>query len=178
MNFTQNYFDLFNVPSHFYVDKNILSIHYRDLQKQFHPDKAANKPASEQRMAVQFSGYINSAYDTLRSSVLRAEYMLSCEGEVIDEQSVTISDGQFLFLQIEWRESLGDILSLDDNDHAESQLDKLHNTVKKAFSELENSFDQQYTQRCFVDAKATIAKMQFVEKMLKEIDAAESTLFD
>jgi molecular chaperone HscB len=178
MNFTQNYFDLFNVPLHFHIDKNILSAHYRDLQKQFHPDKSANKPANEKRMAVQFSGYINTAYDTLRSPVLRAEYMMSCAGEVIDEHSVTISDGQFLFLQMEWRESLGDILSLDDSDQAENQLDNLHSTVKEVFSELASCFGQQYTQRCFVDAKATIAKMQFVEKMLKEIDAAESTLFD
>ncbi|MFT7389244.1 MAG: molecular chaperone HscB [Candidatus Endobugula sp.] len=178
MNFTQNYFDLLNVPLHFYVDKNRLSTHYRDLQKQFHPDKSASKPASEQRMAVQFSGYINTAYETLRSPVYRAEYMLSCEGEAIDVQSVTISDGQFLFLQMEWRELLGDILALDDHGQAENKLEELHQTVKQTFGTLESSFDQQYTQRCFVDAKVTVAKMQFVEKMLKEIDAAESTLFD
>jgi molecular chaperone HscB len=178
MNFTQNYFDLFNMPQAFFLDKEVLSVSYRDLQKKFHPDKSVNKPASEQRHAVQFAGYINTAYQTLLSSVERASYLLFLAGETIDDQSTTISDGQFLFLQMEWRESLTEINGCSDVDRAEEQLDALLLAVKQTFAELETIFNQQYADKDFIVAKNTIAKLQFVEKMLREIDSAEAALFD
>ncbi|MGS2716745.1 Fe-S protein assembly co-chaperone HscB [Eionea flava] len=178
MNFTQNYFDLFNLPINFTVDNNRLAAAYRDLQKQFHPDKVADKPASEQRIAVQFAGFINTAYETLRSPVSRAIYMLAEKGFSIDEQAATVSDGQFLFLQMEWRESLSSIISLIDKDEAEEQLEQLEQQVNQSFSDFQQIFDKQYSDEAFEAAKATIAKMQFVAKMLAEIDGAESTIFD
>lgn len=178
MDFTQNYFDLLKVPQGFFIDKGVLSANYRDLQKTFHPDKSANKPASEQRTAVQFAGYINTAYETLLSPVERATYLLSLAGEVIDDQSATVNDGQFLFLQMEWRESLAEIKSDSNTDSAEELLEALLVTVKQAFAELEVAFSQQYVGKEFLEAKNTIAKMQFVAKMLKEIDSAEAALFD
>ena len=176
MDFTQNYFDLLKVPQVFFIDKGVLSANYRDLQKTFHPDKSANKPASEQRTAVQFAGYINTAYETLLSPVERATYLLLLAGEVIDDQSATVNDGQFLFLQMEWRESLAEIKS--NTDSTEELLEALLVTVKQAFAELEVAFSQQYVGKEFLEAKNTIAKMQFVAKMLKEIDSAEAALFD
>jgi molecular chaperone HscB len=178
MDFTQNYFGLLNVPQGFFIDKKILSANYRELQKTFHPDKSASKPASEQRTAVQFAGYINTAYETLLSPVERATYLLSLAGEVIDDQSATVNDGQFLFLQMEWRESLAEIKYDDNADDAEKQLEGLLVTVKQAFTELESAFNQQYIKKEFFEAKNTIAKMQFVAKMSKEIDSAEAALFD
>ena len=63
-------------------------------------------------------------------------------------------------------------------DSAEEQLDALLLTVKQAFGELEATFNQQYADKDFLVAKSTIAKLQFVEKMLREIDSAEAVLFD
>jgi molecular chaperone HscB len=178
MDFTQNYFNLFKVPQDFFLDKEVLSANYRDLQKKFHPDKSANKPANEQRSAVQFAGYINTAYQTLLSPVERAIYLLSLMGEEVDDQSTTISDGQFLFLQMEWRESLAEIKTEKNIDSVEKQLESLLLTVRQAFAELEVIFNQQYADKDFLIAKDTIAKLQFVAKMLKEIDSAEAALFD
>lgn len=178
MDITQNYFQLLRLPQKYFFDKNVLSVHYRDLQKQFHPDKYATESANEQRLAVQFAAYINTAYQTLKSSVLRAEYLLSLEGEEVDQQSTTVSDGQFLMLQMEWRESLGDIGVLKDLDAAEEQLDNLSETVKGEASSLEALFDQHYSSGNFDAAKQTVAKLHFVEKMLREINSLESSLFD
>jgi molecular chaperone HscB len=178
MDFSQNYFDLFSLPQGFFVNKKVLSENYRDLQKKFHPDKSASKPVREQRNAVQFAGYVNTAYQTLLSPVERATYLLSLVGEAVDDQSTTISDGQFLFLQMEWRESLAEINTCNNADSVEDQLEVLLLTVKQAFAELETTFNQQYTDENFLVAKNTVAKLQFVEKMLKEIDSAEAALFD
>lgn len=95
MNFTQNYFELFQLPKLYEVDKKQLSNNYRQLQKQSHPDRYATHTVSEQRMAVQFAAHINSAYHTLLSPVKRAEYLLSLYVEVIDLQTATTQDTEF-----------------------------------------------------------------------------------
>ncbi len=178
MDFTQNYFDLLGSPRQYEVSLPQISDHYRDLQKQFHPDKFASKSAAEQRAAVQFAAYINTAYQTLKSPVLRAEYLLQLVDEVIDHQNSTISDGAFLMLQMQWRESLGDISMIDDNNLAEENIDALRGEVKKQGATLQNDFNLQYEQQCYKDAKATVAKLHFVEKMQQEIETIESSLFD
>ncbi|MFT5118796.1 MAG: molecular chaperone HscB [Kiritimatiellia bacterium] len=174
MDFTQNYFQLLSIPQQYTVDNTLLSDCYRQLQKQFHPDKFASKPANEQRLAVQFAAYINTAYQTLQSSILRAEYLLLLADEEVNHQSTTISDGQFLMLQMQWRESLADIVALEDLSMAEDQLDRLGVVVKQEVIDLELSFEQQYSAQDMAEAKKTVAKLHFVTKMLSEIDSAYS----
>lgn len=179
MDFTQNYFDLFGLPVVFLLDKQALASlpqKYRDLQKKFHPDKFASQSANEQRLAVQFAAYINNAHDVLKSPVLRAEYLLQLSGYEFDNQSVTISDAQFLMLQIEWRESLAEISAIKDLDAAETQLDALTDKVTQCNRSLQQDFSNDYLQGNFSDAQQQLSKLQFTEKMLLEIDAQEASL--
>jgi molecular chaperone HscB len=178
MDITQNYFELLRLPQEYFCDKNVLSQHYRELQKQFHPDNYVNQSATEQRLAVQFAAYINTAHQTLMSPVRRAEYMLVLRGEEIDHQSTTISDGQFLMLQMEWRESLMDIGALNDAAMAEQQLDELTAIVSAEATLLENTFNQYYCENNLSAAKQVVAKLYFVEKMLQEIERLDASLFD
>lgn len=178
MDISQNYFELLRLPQEYFFDKTLLSQHYRELQKQFHPDKYASKSANEQRLSVQFAAYINTAYQTLMSSVRRAEYMLVLQGEEVDHQSTTISDGQFLMLQMEWREALTDIAVLNDLNMAEQELDALADVVNVEAVSLENLFNQYYCDSNFSAAKQVVAKLHFVEKMLQEIERLEASLFD
>lgn len=178
MDFTQNYFELLGVPQQYVIDQLVLSDRYRDLQKQFHPDKCAAKPASEQRAAVQFAAYINTAYQTLKLPVSRAEYLLELVDHSVDQQSTTISDGQFLMLQMEWREDLSDIAGVTDLSVAENKIDSLRVVVKQESVALQQLFYQQYKDLQFDVAKNTVAKLHFVEKMLREIESLEASLFD
>lgn len=178
MDITQNYFQLFSLPEVFFIDKSLLSINYRNLQKQFHPDNYASQPANEQRLAVQFASHINTAYQTLQSSVKRAEYLLQLQGLEVDHQTMTVSDGQFLMLQMEWREGLADIAQLADVDAAEEALDQLTDEVKKAGSELEEQFNHYYEENNSEAASIVVSKLFFVEKMLQEIERLDASLFD
>jgi molecular chaperone HscB len=178
MDITQNYFQLLRLPQAYSVDKAALSAHYRELQKQFHPDNFATTSANEQRLAVQFSAFINTAYQTLKSSVLRAEYLLLLVGEEVDHQSTTINDGQFLMLQMEWRESLGDISMISELVVAEEQLESLSDVVKREALSLEALFDQSYNEKNLEIAKQVVAKLHFVDKMSREIESLEASLFD
>ena len=182
MDFTQNYFQLLQLPQQYPVDVKQLSERYRELQKEFHPDKFSSQSSSEQRLSVQFASYINTAYQTLKSPVLRAEYLLSLSGQHVDHQSTTISDHGFLLLQMEWREALSAItVSVNDTnseENAEQELDALHKEVNEYLLKTQCQFEQEYNKQCWDEAKQAIAQLHFIEKMLREIITRESTLFD
>ena len=78
-----------------------LNRRYLLLQQEFHPDGYAKKSDAEQRLAVQMAALINQAFETLKSPLHRAQYLLERTGISADEQSKTTSDGAFLMQQIE-----------------------------------------------------------------------------
>jgi len=178
MDFTQNYFDLLSVPQQFMLDKKHASENYRKLQKQFHPDNFVSQPANDQRLAVQFSAYVNTAHQTLLSPVSRAQYLLELAGHADNQQFVTIKDGMFLMMQMEWREEFTAISVLKDSELAEAQLGELEQSVRNAFLSTQALFEDQYEQQRFMDAKQAVAKLHFIEKMMDKIESLDSTLFD
>ncbi|RYG69866.1 Fe-S protein assembly co-chaperone HscB [archaeon] len=71
-----NLFDMFQLPKTFDLDLDQLENAYKTLQKSLHPDKFATKSSSEKQKSTVTSSTINYAYETLRSPVHRAEYMV------------------------------------------------------------------------------------------------------
>ena len=92
------------------VDQISLDASYRKLQQEFHPDRYASKGAVEKRLAVQTASLINQAYDTLKSPLKRAQYLLELKQIDASQDSHITSDGAFLMQQIELREALSEAL--------------------------------------------------------------------
>jgi molecular chaperone HscB len=78
--FNKNYFELFNLPVEFGIDRALLSERYRRLQQDMHPDRYATASAQQQRIAVQYSALVNEAYATLNKPLSRALYLLKMAG--------------------------------------------------------------------------------------------------
>jgi molecular chaperone HscB len=181
MDLTQNYYQLFNLPQSFLVDQDELAKNYRQLQRELHPDKFASKSASEQRMSVQFTSLVNGAYQTLKSPLLSAEYLLELAGHPVNSDSFTIDDGEFLFKQMEWREHLAD-LSHDlksakiDALTVSAQLDELMLDVIKEKQQLIDIYEKKYNDTLYDEAKQCVAKLHFVEKMFVNINHLEDDL--
>ncbi len=178
MDLSQNYFDLFGLPQRFDVDKKQLLQGYRKLQREFHPDSYANKNHSEQRLAEQFSAYINTAYQTLASTVLRAKYLLSLSGFEVDKDKMTIADTQFLLKQMQWREQLADIAQSDTSVASVDSLSALVDEVTSQEQVLIVSFTQWYQRNDFSQAMECVAKLHFVDKIQCEIERLEDALLD
>lgn len=177
MDLTQNYFELFGLPVQFGVDQKHLRQQYRELQTQFHPDKFASKSSSEKRLAEQFSGLINSAYQTLGSPLMTAEYLLELAGHPINNENLTIDDGSFLFKQMEWRESLSD-LKVEDAVKTEKILATLTKEVAAQRQDLTQQFMTEFDQNHLSQCTQVIAKWHFVEKMQTEIERLEDAVFE
>ena len=78
--FQQNYFQLFDLPRQFHLDSAELGARFRQLQGQLHPDRFTSKSQHEQRIAVQYSAFVNQAYTALRKPLERAFYLLELVG--------------------------------------------------------------------------------------------------
>lgn len=166
----QNYFQLFQLPQAFDLDQAALAAAYRKIQQQVHPDKFAGLPAAEQRIAVQFASWVNQAYDTLRHSVKRGEYLLTLAAQHESMQNSTTTDPEFLIQQMQWREMLSDC-------HSEIEplaaLDRLRVQAKQEMSALEGQFSAAYQGQDWPLARQILGKLMFVNKLLADIHQQE-----
>ena len=166
----QNHFQLFRLSESFELDLSVLAENYRQLQLEAHPDRFANAPEREKMRAVQLSSYLNEAYDTLKSTLRRAAYLLSLND--VDVEQVSQSDlGMDLLLeQINLREALDE---LPKNTSALPALENLKTEVTVKLASREQDFAGELQRREFGSAKKFFHEMQFLHKLLAEIDSGE-----
>jgi len=172
---TSNYFEIFGLPVSYQVDLSLLSERYRDMQREFHPDRYANKPDQEQRIAVQYAAVINQAFSQLQSPLLRAQYLLSLKNIEGQGDAQITRDPLLLMQQIELREKLSDTAQAN---NAFSLLEEVAEAAESEYIALQKVFDQQYSESKFQEALETIAKMQFFSKLLVEVEQREHELDD
>ena len=175
MKLTSDFFEIFAIPVAWQVDSSQLQSRYLKLQQEFHPDRFASRSDTEKRLAVQTASLINQAYDTLKSPLKRAQYLLELNKIDASQDSHITSDGVFLMEQIELREALSDVRNSADPFAA---LDSLRSGVENSYAEQQNQFQAQYQESDFDHAFNTVAKMQFSAKLLDEIEQLEAELED
>ncbi|RLQ23850.1 Fe-S protein assembly co-chaperone HscB [Seongchinamella sediminis] len=173
--FSQNYFQLFDLPVQFAIDARMLGERYRQLQRQLHPDRYASAAQHEKRMAVQYSAFVNEAYAALRSPLKRALYLLQLEGLSAEEISAQQVDGGFLIEQMELREKLESLHDLVDPD---TVLDHLVREISGDINSHQAEFEAAYNQSDLTAAASACVKMQYLEKLLQEAEQIESELMD
>jgi molecular chaperone HscB len=174
---SRSYFELFHFPEQYSLDVDLLEQRYRQLQRSVHPDKYADGEALAQRLAVQYSSLLNEARDVLRSPVKRANYLLSRIGRADAglKDSTTTADAEFLLQQMEWREELAE--SAEQSEPL-AALDVLKRQFEEALSGYEQQFDAAFSSRDFDAAHVNIIKMQFLAKLLAEVDMQEERFLD
>ncbi|PKH03171.1 Fe-S protein assembly co-chaperone HscB [Psychromonas sp. MB-3u-54] len=168
-----NYFDLFSLPVIFPIDQARLSETYRELQKQTHPDKFVMKSDSERLRAMQKSTEINDAYQTLKNSCLRAQYLLLLAGLDIALEQKTLQDTAFLVQQMEWRESIA-AFTEDDQD----KIDEFALQLQQQVADLESKIEVQLQNDELEATANSIRQLKFMLKLQIELALIEEKLFD
>ena len=173
--FKQNYFELFDIPASFHVDQELLIGRYRDLQSQWHPDRFASGSEQQKLQAVQVSSLLNQALDTLRTPLVRAGYLLTlkqCDIERVSQQDLGM---ELLMEQMQLRETLED-LPVDDS--ALAALDALKERVNSKLQISEQAFAKHLDADAILDAKKSYHELQFLVKLLREIEIGEEQRLD
>ena len=157
------------MPRLFRIDRASLDAHYRQMQAVIHPDKFASRPSSEQRLAAARSADLNTAYQTLKNSALRAQYLCDLQADssdVGDRASAAKLPAEFLIQQMQYREALSDAKA----QRSASQLADLQAQVtplkRTAEDDLARLIDDEHS---FAFARQKINEFMFIDKLLNEI---------
>ena len=173
---TQNYFELFNFPVSYDLDLTELSNRYRKLQHTVHPDKFANASDLERRLSMQKSTLINEAYQTLKSPLQRARYMLLLKGVDLSSDTSTSMDSEFLMQQMRLREELEQMRSHSD---PESKLLILAEEIEQAIAEQITVLSRLFNEandNSLEQIADYVRRMQFMMKLQQETEALEEEL--
>lgn len=171
----KNHFELFGLEPGFELELENLSARYRDLQRAVHPDKFANASDQERLLSVQQAAQINEAFQTLKSPLSRARYLLELKGFALDDTD-TAMDPMFLMEQMELRESLAGVR---DNSDPFAELMKLRDTIEGRESGLISDLGSAFGSAdpaALEGARDTVRKLQFMEKLLQELEELEDEL--
>ncbi|MEZ9482226.1 co-chaperone HscB [Vibrio splendidus] len=168
-----NHFELFGLPLQFQLDGSLLSSQFRDLQRQFHPDKFAIASERDRLLAVQKAAQINDAYQVLKNPISRAEYLLVQHGEDIRGEQQTMQDPMFLMEQMELREELEDIA---DSSDPEDALFAFEGKVSKMHKQQLSAIQQELESEAWLEAADRVRKLKFIAKLKNEIELVEDRL--
>ena len=164
-----DHFRLFGLAPSFQLDRAQLDLAFRDLQAQVHPDKSAHLGELAQRLAMQRSTLVNEAYQTLKSPIRRARYLLSLQGVDTQEETNTAMPVDFLMAQMEWREAVEEAVKARDLD----ALEKMEVRVKAQTRELETLLAVKIdAEQDYALAAGLVRKLRFMEKLAEEIHSA------
>jgi molecular chaperone HscB len=166
-----DYFQLFDLPRGFDIDVGALQPRYRELQRQFHPDRFAAEPVDVQRVAVQRAADINAGFSVLKDAVLRARHLLELAGHPLHIESATVSDTDFLMAQMELREQLEESKTL-------AQMADLRHESEDWLQNLGREFAIDYRDGDWLEAGDTVRKMQFMSRFIEEVRQQEARLED
>jgi molecular chaperone HscB len=165
----QNHFELFDLPTSFAIDRAQLDQSYRKLQSEVHPDRFAAASSSERLRSMQWATHANEAYQTLKSPVARARYLLHLHGIDTQEETNTAMPAEFLMQQMEWREAIDEARAALDIAALEKLLLELDREAGAQESELHIALDERHD---YPHAAGIVRKLRFLDKVRDEIQQA------
>ncbi|MDP0560390.1 MAG: Fe-S protein assembly co-chaperone HscB [Candidatus Thioglobus sp.] len=161
----QNYFELFDLETSFFIDDDQLKAAYRREISRFHPDNYATKNESEKLQALQNTSLLNTAFTSLKTPLNRASYLLKMQGlDPFDERD-TVMNHDFLMSQIDLREELEVIEEDRDSLGLEDFLERVDLHIEENTESIYKAFELNSDH---MDIKMYVRELKFYDQLYKE----------
>jgi molecular chaperone HscB len=168
MNFTADFFTLFQLAPRFRLDLAELEARYLALQGKVHPDRYARADERARRLSMQMAARVNEAYRALREPLARARYLLSLAGHDAAESNVRM-EPEFLIAQMEWREAVQEARNGGEPHELERLRQRLALEMQDRYRRLAALFDEQGD---LPAAAEDVRQLMFLEKLRDDIEDA------
>jgi len=165
-----NYFEIFDLPVVYEIDKQVLTDKFILLQKRYHPDHFSVASEAQKLASSQKTECINAAYHTLKDPILRAEYFLQLKINLDLEQEKNLQDMPFLMEQIQWHERLATAQSLE-------ELDELTQVLSKKKNHWLTHCEKAIRTGDYQQATGYVIRLRFVRRLLSLIDKKEEEFY-
>lgn len=174
IDFTQNHFALLGLPETFAQELRSLETRYRALVAECHPDRTASADEATKRLSLQASTQVNEAWQTLKSPLARARYLLKLRGVDTQEETNTAMPIDFLMNQMEWREAIEEAGANKNIDRLEDLSRELRAEIGAFEDNLSTLIDAKHD---YAEAAVAVRKLRFLEKLEEELsDAIEQAM--
>lgn len=173
LSIADNYFSQFELPVGYDIDLDRLNGQFRELQTIVHPDRYAAAEDEQRLQAIKLSSYLNEAYETLKSPLRRAGYLLQLQGVDIEQVEQSDLDPELLFEQMRLRESLAE---LPKDESALERLEELHHATSARLAQRQQDFAGFLAGASLGPAKQMFHELQFLTKLQAEIEIAEDDI--
>ncbi len=161
----QNYFELFDLETSFFIDESSLKRSYQSEISRFHPDNFATKSEPEKLQALQNTSLLNSAYSVLKAPLSRATYLLKLEGmNAFDEKDTAMEEG-FLISQIELRDELEVIEEKKDSLGLDDFIERVDSFIEEKIESISEAYNLSSDQQLI---KMHVRELKFFDQLYKE----------
>jgi len=178
-----DYFTLLGLPKQFGLTMATLDERFRQLQREVHPDRFAAADDASRRASMMLATQINAAYQTLRSPLKRAIYLLEQAGVDVGAESNTAMSPDFLMSQMMWREQVADARAAKDTGTLAALQSEIADDIRDAYVDLGRALDQSSDnapkqENPLQTAVEGVRRLMFLEKLREEIEDAIFALED
>jgi molecular chaperone HscB len=164
-----DHFARLGLPAALDLEPASLDRAYFALQRQWHPDRFAQRPADERARASAEAAALNDAYRTLKDPLSRAVYLAEMTGVELPGDGKTIDDPDLLMEAMEAREALHEA---DTTDAVDRLAADARDDIKASLSRLGSLF--------LNDDKGAIRKallrLRYLDKFVEEARARRTNL--
>lgn len=163
----QNYFELFSLVPDFDINITKLNTQYQQQVAKFHPDKFASGSDKQKVLALQNTSLINTAFETLKSPLSRANYLLELNGINVFDEKDTQMNVDFLISQIELRESLEAIQTAKDEAALDTFIKNISNKIKDNVKKIHQAF----IDKDDIKNKNMVRELKFYQQLQQQANA-------
>jgi molecular chaperone HscB len=159
-----NIFATFALPISYDIDEHGLDMAFKKLQMKLHPDKFATKSSNERSVSNQSSAAVNYSYQTLKSPVHRAEYLvwLLFRRKIFEETQMN-QDQSFILEMFEWRENA------EDAKGDKKKTTAITEKITAEFKKLQKQFSQSIGKKDENTAVQSATRLKYFSKVSRLI---------
>jgi molecular chaperone HscB len=169
-------FQVLGIEPRFDLDLKAAEARHRDLSRALHPDRYAQAPAAERRMALSRAIEVNEAWRALRDPIKRAEAMFQRLGVPSGETAEPNPSTELLMEMMEAREELSEAARAKNMEAVHNLALKMRFRQGEVMKALARGFEQAGTS---VEAARKLihclGEMRYLRRFLDEVDAIEES---
>jgi molecular chaperone HscB len=167
-----DYFALFGIERRLDLDAVSLQKKFYELSRQYHPDRFATQPPSEQQYALDFTAMLNDGWRVLRDPLRRAEYVLKQEGFDIGEQRTKDVPPELLEEVFELNMMLESAPDREELLEARRKFDTMRSDIDAELEQLFRRYDESGDRTVLATVRAALNRRRYIQNLMRDVESA------